>query len=330
MTKWHIIRTRLLLFGLVVLLISSVLACSQPAQMPSPSLPPTTKPAQVVDNKSTGQTPLPTSPPSGNNWNKVQTFTGNGNQTTPTFYISSSNWRIVWAIDAEYPEYAVFDFFVYPAGKSNAFVERASHLGASGDTIYIYEGGQDYYVKVIAANLRNWVITAEESANEAGASSSPVQITYIRYKGTIYPPDPDNQLCYERIEPDEYVEIRNLSDSPQDIRGWILKNENKFYPVFTFPSFFPSPYLPVKQESFSSPVTYASIPPEASEYPKPCILEPYQAIRVYTDEFHPESSGFTFYYGAGDIWDNSKPDVAVLYNANHQVMSRKSYRVTQK
>ena len=317
----------LLLIGLALLSASSILACSMPAQSPTTAVPPSPKPPQASDNKTPIQSPPPAVLLTSGNWTRVTTFTGKDNQTTPTFHISGMEWRITWTANAEYPEYAVFNLFVYPAGKDNMYIERVSHSGSGSNAVYIYEGKRDYYLKIIAADYRSWTITIEELALKPGEALSPVQITYIHYRGKIYPPEPEKQICYERVEPDEYVEIKNLSDSPQDIRGWILKNESKTFPVFTFPPFFQSPYIPTTSISSTSPVASTSFPPESSEYPKPSILTPYQALRVYTDEIHPESGGFTFYYGAGDIWGNNKPEVAVLYNANKQEVSRRSYKV---
>jgi hypothetical protein len=146
-------------------------------------------------------------------------------------------------------------------------------------------------------------------------TSSPVLITYIRYKGMVYPPEPENGLCYKRVEPDEYVVIKNLSESHVKMGGWVLKNITKGYPSFTFPLDF--------------------------------IFGPGQIIRVYTDEVYPgcetwlkfggssetlscENPGkiwFSFNWGAGDIWSNETPNVAVLYDAQGNEVSRKSYAV---
>jgi hypothetical protein len=156
-------------------------------------------------------------------------------------------------------------------------------------------------------------------ATEAiAATSSPVLITYIRYKGTVYLPDPENCLCYKRVEPDEYVVIKNLSETYVKMGGWVLKNITKGYPSFTFPLNF--------------------------------IFGPGQIIRVYTDEIYPECGTwlefgedskapycenpgkiwFSFNWAAGDIWSNEKPDVAVLYDAQGNEVSRKSYTVPMK
>ncbi len=111
-------------------------------------------------------------------------------------------------------------------------------------------------------------------------SGSNVQITDIFYDGLVY-----------RTESDEYVEITNLGNEPQNLAGWVLKDISEGYPSFTFPSY---------------------------------VLAPGQSIRVYTNEIHPEYGGFSFGYGKA-IWNNSDPDTAVLYNAQGQEVSRKSY-----
>ena len=94
-----------------------------------------------------------------------------------------------------------------------------------------------------------------------------------------------------RVESDEYVEITNLGDSAQDLFGWKLKDISDGYPEFTFPHY---------------------------------VLLPHKAIRVYTNEIHPEWGGFSFHYGKA-VWHNKDPDTAVLYNSQGQEVSRKSY-----
>ena len=94
-----------------------------------------------------------------------------------------------------------------------------------------------------------------------------------------------------RVESDEYVEITNLGTESQDLAGWMLKDISEGYPSFTFPHY---------------------------------ILKPDATIRVYTNEIHPEWGGFSFAYGKA-IWNNTEPDIAALYNAQGQEVSRKSY-----
>ncbi len=95
-----------------------------------------------------------------------------------------------------------------------------------------------------------------------------------------------------RVESDEYVEITNLSTAPQDLGGWRLADISEGYPSFTFP---------------------------------PRILGPGESCRVYTNEIHPEYCGFSFGYGSSAVWNNSAPDVAALYDAAGNEVSRRSY-----
>ncbi len=115
---------------------------------------------------------------------------------------------------------------------------------------------------------------------EETSIASDVQIIYIFYDGVVY-----------RTESDEYVEIKNLGDTSQDLEGWVLKDISEGYPSFTFPSY---------------------------------VLAPGAKIRVYTNEIHPEWGGFSFGYSKA-IWNNTDPDWAALYNAQGQEVSRKSY-----
>jgi endonuclease YncB( thermonuclease family) len=107
-----------------------------------------------------------------------------------------------------------------------------------------------------------------------------VQITYIYYDGLV-----------PSVESDEYVEITNRGDQPQDLTGCVLMDISDGYPSFTFPS---------------------------------CILAPGESIRVYTNEYHPEWGGFSFEYSRA-IWNNTEPDVAVLYDSQGNEVSRMSY-----
>jgi len=132
----------------------------------------------------------------------------------------------------------------------------------------------------------------EAEAREAGlgiwapASPSPpiivqdVQITYIFYDGLV-----------PNVESDEYVEITNLGDQPQDLTGCVLMDISDGYPSFTFP---------------------------------PYILATGKSIRVYTNEYHPEWGGFSFEYSRA-IWNNTEPDVAALYDNQGNKVSWKSY-----
>ena len=113
-------------------------------------------------------------------------------------------------------------------------------------------------------------------------SAPNIQIARIFYDGLV-----------PQVESDEYVEITNLGDQPQDLAGWILKDISDGHPSFTF---------------------------------RPYTLAPGKSVRVYTNENHPEWGGFSFEYGRA-IWNNSQPDIAVLYNSQGEEVSRKSYQI---
>ena len=93
------------------------------------------------------------------------------------------------------------------------------------------------------------------------------------------------------VESDEYVEITNHGDQLRELTGCVLKDISDGYPSFIFPAY---------------------------------ILAPDKSTRVYTNEYHPEWGGFSFEYGRA-IWNNSEPDVAVLYDNQGEEVSRRSY-----
>ncbi|MBM4446282.1 MAG: lamin tail domain-containing protein [Chloroflexi bacterium] len=288
--------------------------------------PPASKPKTQPPTNTENQTPTETSPPEETKneaeWSTIQTFTGKDSKDTTPFHVSGTEWRIIWAANAERPEYAVFDILVYPQDKPGVLTKRISYSkGTSSDTAYIYEGGRDYYLKVTAANLSSWTITVEEPASDYTNQklTSPVQITKINYKGQDY--IKSHEAGYDIIEFDEYVEIKNLSDSRQNIAGWVLKNLTKGGPAFVFPTFMPCSCQ--WYGNFEDCIKYCSPP-------RPCAIDPHRSIRVYTGEIHHESGGFCFCLFPGDIWNNEIPDTAVLYNLEGQEVSRKSYIITAK
>jgi len=277
---------------------------------------PKTQPPAAVENKPPAE--VPTSEASAENeagWTHVKSFIGKDDQTTAAFPISGTKLRINWTVDVQNPEYAVFDILVFPQDNPTMLTERIAYLkGMSGDTAYINEGGRDYYLKIIAANLNNWNVTIEDYAGKS--VGEPVEITHIRYKGMDWNQTMSNNHLI--VEWDEYVEIKNTSDSPQNIAGWKLKNITKGAPTFVFPLFKPCScnYLGTWQKCVEEC------------YPlRPDSIEPRESIRVFTGEPDWESGGYCFYYDQGDIWNNVTPDTAVLYNAEGKEVSRKSYPI---
>lgn len=83
-----------------------------------------------------------------------------------------------------------------------------------------------------------------------------------------------------RVESDEYVEVRNTGSAPANLAGWMI-NAGDPGQNFSFPSY---------------------------------ELGPGESCRVYTNEYHPDSGGFSFGRGQA-IWNN-KGDCGYLYDAS--------------
>jgi len=115
--------------------------------------------------------------------------------------------------------------------------------------------------------------------------STPIKVENVEITGIFY------DGLVPNVESDEYVEIINSGDQPQELAGCVLRDISEGYPSFTFPSY---------------------------------ILAVGESIRVYTNEYHLEWGGFSFEYSQS-IWNNSEPDVAVLYDNQGNEVSRKSY-----
>jgi endonuclease YncB( thermonuclease family) len=92
-----------------------------------------------------------------------------------------------------------------------------------------------------------------------------------------------------QVESDEYAEIFNKGEHPVNLVGWRL-NAGSPEQVFHFSDF---------------------------------LLQPGQACRVYTNEIHPESCGFSFRSGHA-IWNN-KGDCGYLYDASGTLASMYCY-----
>lgn len=89
-------------------------------------------------------------------------------------------------------------------------------------------------------------------------------------------------------EPEEYVEFRNDSSEPLQLQDWTLQDNERH--VFTFPEF---------------------------------TLGPGQYCRVYTNEYHPTSCGFS-YYSPSPIWSNEQ-DCAYLKDPFGAIVSTFCY-----
>ena len=88
-------------------------------------------------------------------------------------------------------------------------------------------------------------------------------------------------------EADEYVEVLNQGTGAVDLEGCQLIDQSDVTPQFVFPVY---------------------------------SLQPQSSVRVYTNEVHPESGGFSF-QRVTSIWNNSSPDTAALINPSGETVS---------
>jgi hypothetical protein len=292
----------LVLLVALLLALSLFVTCSPPALNPTPvtTKPPATPPSSTSPTSENQSTAEAETPPSNQaideeTWYPVAIFSGQVSQTTPTFHVYGTEWHLTWTIDADDLEKAVLKLTIYAKDEPYAIWHTISNSGKNTGTVNYFLSSvdkRDFLIKVTAQYLRNWNIEIEDNAT--AETVYPIKITSVHYKGTVILPDETKCQCYKKIEPDEYVVIKNLSTCYQDLTGWTLKNISKPGPTFKFP---------------------------------PVYIAPGGIIRVYTDEYHDETGGLTFYYGAGDIWSNDHSDIAVLYDALGNEVSRKSYLV---
>jgi hypothetical protein len=91
-----------------------------------------------------------------------------------------------------------------------------------------------------------------------------------------------------QFESDEYAQITNKGSVPVKLKGWRL-NAGEPGQNFWFPDF---------------------------------VIEPGKSCRVYTNEYHPESCGFSF--GSGAVWENTG-DCGYLYDAAGVIVSEYCY-----
>lgn len=89
------------------------------------------------------------------------TFIGASDKTTAPFEVTTIEWVIDWSYipDPEYPEYAVFGFYVYPRGETVMYVEAVLFPESTSGTTYSYAGIGEYYIAVGCANVQSWEIT---------------------------------------------------------------------------------------------------------------------------------------------------------------------------
>ncbi len=305
----HIIVLFIVLAALLVVATTTSFAHSIYHPKPTSTSAPLT-PVPATENKPFAAT-LTNDITDNETWHTVQVFNGEGNVVTPPFQVSGSKWCLSWDIEHKPSPDASLVVHVFRQNQPYALWKTVTVTSDSkGKMIFpVMTDNDEFFLKVFGYNLKSWTIIVQD--NSPAVPCPAVEISYIHYKGTRYPRDTENCICYEVVEPDEYVVIINSGEAAQKMGGWTLKNISKGYPTFTFPADF--------------------------------ILHPGQAVLVTTNKVYPDCEAwlefgtkspyctkqlwFSFYFGPGDIWDNRVSNTAVLYDSDGREVSRKSYTV---
>jgi hypothetical protein len=84
-----------------------------------------------------------------------------GEQDTEDFNVPTNYWRIVYTTVAENEQYAGFSAFVYPSGETAGYVAQVTFNKSGTETSYVRAGPGDFWISVLAANLRSWTIEVQ-------------------------------------------------------------------------------------------------------------------------------------------------------------------------
>lgn len=105
-------------------------------------------------------TSTPTATPKPKTWHTVKHYSGNNNQQTETFHVSSDQWRIVWK-DTVTGDFGG-DFSIELYTSDNSLVDLVANTSGNGNQTYnAHAGPGDYYMKISGLDV-NYTVTVEE------------------------------------------------------------------------------------------------------------------------------------------------------------------------
>jgi uncharacterized protein (UPF0333 family) len=109
-----------------------------------------------------GQSSQSVSTNSAATWHSIANFTGTGNKNTPSFKTQGNKFKVKMKATATSQKYANMNFFVYPEGETKGFVGYGDfgdfNQTTVSDEFEVTASPGNYYINVIAANLKNWNI----------------------------------------------------------------------------------------------------------------------------------------------------------------------------
>jgi hypothetical protein len=350
------------------ILIAALLAAACGSSQPAPAAvnPQKTQPQPALPAENITATAPAESASFEPGWQRLVTFSGKESIVTPAFYVSSSNWRVTWSMESDTPQFASFNLVVR-SELSDAVtgVSMYSDKSELSGELPIKERPSGYYIQVIAANLKKWSVAVEYDTRYV--PDNPVQITLIQFRGTPTPfkccspgiTEFDEYVVIKNFgnTPQDITgwTLKNIT------RGYPSLTFPTYFPCTPYSNDDPNEYTayspPTVENRFSlmkearqgasiapgkieidwtqctplTPLDERPMKPVPGQEGNliPCMLNPGQTILVFTDELHCFYGGLSFNLSAGNAWDNSNPEIAVLYNAKGEEVSRRSYTITQ-
>jgi hypothetical protein len=104
------------------------------------------------------------------NWQTVTVYSGASDKTTDYFKIDASEWRLTWTYTPKTGiagDLAVFSIFIYPKGETKNYVDFILKSGRNetSNSLYVHQGGGEFYLKIGAANIDGYSVTVEQDAD---------------------------------------------------------------------------------------------------------------------------------------------------------------------
>ena len=190
-----------------------------------------------------------------------------------------------------------------PDGKIIKWLWNFGDTGTSEDQTpsHRYASAATYTVTLTVVDQDRHASAPAVKEVTVGKLGARIRIGYVNYDGKV-----------PRTEADEYVEIINDGDEAQEIHNWSLKScsgedcrDVERGQELRFDR---------RYDGSCQMVGFSSY-----------LLKPGEAIRVYTNECHPESGGFSFERGTA-IWANDPPhDWACLFDEKGNLIDKSTY-----
>lgn len=121
-------------------------------------------------------------------WSEVTRFSGsNGEYTTDYFNCSHVEWRIDWNYtpSPDFTEYTAFGAYVYPRNQ-DVIIASIFEMGntTTNGTTYVYLRQGEFYLKISAINVENYVVVIEQNL-ESVPEFSPIFLLSLLMTGIL-------------------------------------------------------------------------------------------------------------------------------------------------